>query len=159
MNRQINPNITRADLDAMARLFRALQHSLPSEASSNLGIVSSSQPPEAVKLARRVKSARNYRSTFLHSDLFGEPGWDLMLALYIAEGEGYRLRISEICDESGVPATTALRWIDKLVSMGLARKRANPTDMRSSFIEITEQGCEGMSACLLAMHHKFLEPR
>lgn len=82
-----------------------------------------------------------------------------MLALYMAEGEGYRLRISEICDESGVPPTTALRWIEKLVAMGLARKRANPTDLRSSYIEITEQASERMSACLLAMHHKFLEPR
>jgi DNA-binding MarR family transcriptional regulator len=93
-------------------------------------------PERYLVYARRIKATRVARMTFFHASLFGEPGWDMMLALYIAEGEGRRLKVSDICNESGVPPTTALRWLDRLYDLQMARKRRHTRDHRIFFVEI-----------------------
>lgn len=93
-------------------------------------------PEHYVIFARRIKAARAARTNFFHSDLFAEPAWDMMLALYIAEGESRRLKVSDVCNESGVPNTTALRWLDRLFDLHMARKRRCMRDGRIYFIEM-----------------------
>jgi DNA-binding MarR family transcriptional regulator len=103
-------------------------------------------PERHVIYARRLKAARLARSNFFHSDLFAEPAWDMMLALYIAEGEGFRLKVSDLCYEGSVPTTTALRWLDRLLELQMARKRRSPTDGRVHFVEIHPDTTRKMNA-------------
>ena len=122
------------DVAAAERVFRAVEHLVH-------GNVTDEDPPpptekDLVKLAKRVKSMRLLRAQFFEERHFGEAAWDMLLALFIAQGEGYCLKISDVCNESGVPPTTALRWIDRLLETELAVKRTNPTDSRSTFVEI-----------------------
>ena len=105
-------------------------------------------PAKLLALARRIKAARNARDTFFHPDLFADPAWDMMLALYIAEGDGCRLKVSDLCNESGVPKTTALRWIERLVELGMARKRRHPLDGRAIFVEIDRETTRKLTAYL-----------
>lgn len=105
-------------------------------------------PAKLLALARRVKAARHGRINFFHSDLFAEPAWDMMLALYIAEGEGCRLKVSDLCNESGVPPTTALRWIDRLVQLRMVRRRPHPLDARAIFVEIDADTTRKMNGYL-----------
>lgn len=68
----------------------------------------------------------------------------MLLLLYIAAREQQRLKTSAVCAGSRVPDTTALRWIEKLVESGLARKRPSPTDLRITYLELTPE-------CLIQM--------
>ena len=52
--------------------------------------------------------------------------------------------ISSACIASGVPSTTALRYIDVLVSRGLASKVKCSQDGRKSYLEITDKASEKM---------------
>ena len=73
----------------------------------------------------------------------------MLLALYIAEGEGYRLQVSEVCFESNCPETTALRWLVKLEEQSLIRRRQNPLDARSSFVEIEAEAIDRLTRYFL----------
>ena len=74
----------------------------------------------------------------------------MLPALYIAEGEGCWLKVNEVCFESGCPGTTALRWLIKLEELRMVRRRQNPLDARSSFVEIEGEGITRMTRYLLA---------
>ncbi|WP_156956968.1 MarR family winged helix-turn-helix transcriptional regulator [Sphingomonas astaxanthinifaciens] len=89
---------------------------------------------EAAKLIRRVRSLR---VDAMPPHLFGEASWDILLSLYIAHREQYRLTIMSVCNEAGVPLTTALRWLQQLVDEGLAIRRSNPLDRRTVHVELS----------------------
>lgn len=105
-------------------------------------------------LARHLLACRVERAEEFGPDLFAEPAWDILLTLYIAEKEGYRLKVSAVCNESGVADTTALRWIERLVELGLVHRRQNPMDRRSSFVEVTSDGVKKMERVLEKAWHK-----
>ena len=91
---------------------------------------------DLVSLAERITSIRQMRKQTLPSTLFGEPGWDMMLALYIASKHGQRLTVTNVCDASDAPSTTALRWLDRLVELDMVRRIPHPTDLRVIFIDL-----------------------
>jgi DNA-binding MarR family transcriptional regulator len=78
--------------------------------------------------------------------MFGEAAWDMLLALYVTEMSGARHTVSGLVDLSGVPPTTALRWLDFLEQEQLVARRPNPLDGRVFFIEITEKAREALDA-------------
>ena len=91
---------------------------------------------DLLSLAERITSIRSARKEILPSTLFGEPGWDMMLALYVASKKGQRLTITNVCDASDAPSTTALRWLDRLVELDMVRRLPHATDLRVIFIEL-----------------------
>jgi len=103
------------------------------DAEENRG---SPAPEELVVLARRISVARNRRKKYLAGELFGEPGWEMLLALYEADAAGHRRTVSNLCYSSKAPDTTALRWLDKLSELNLVRRSKNPLDARMVFIEL-----------------------
>lgn len=105
----------------------------------------------AASLAKKIYLARRARNAILNDNLFGEPAWDILLSLYVAKHEGYRMNVSAVCNESGVGDTTALRWIDRLIESGLVRKHRNPLDNRSSFVELANDGIWKMDEILAKM--------
>lgn len=93
-----------------------------------------------VQLAERLGKARDLRSDYLASELFAEPAWDMLLALFQADAAGRRTTVSNLCTESGAPPSTALRWIDKLEELKLVRRAKNPLDARVVFVELEHKG-------------------
>src|SRR5687768_2889769 len=77
-------------------------------------------------LAKHLYEMRRLRENYFPADLFAEPAWDVLLLLYWAGDAQQRLSISAVCSSAGVPATTALRWIQKLVEMKMIRREAHP---------------------------------
>ena len=61
---------------------------------------------ELIALARRIGEVRNARKEILPAGQFGEPGWDMMLALYLASIRGEFLTVTNVCDASDAPPTT-----------------------------------------------------
>lgn len=101
--------------------------------------------PNFLRLALKLKGAREHRSYFFSGEIFGEAGWDMLLALYIARGRGYRLKISDACFESRVPASTALRWLDFLERSDLVERRESPLDRRTVLLDLTNQALKQMN--------------
>lgn len=126
--------ISSDDVAAVGRVFRAVEE-LFQQAPHGPDQPTPTEK-DLVTLAKRVKSMRSLRDQFFDQKHFGEAAWDMLLALFIAQGEGYRLKVSDLCNESGVPPTTALRWIERLIEINHAIKRSNSSDSRVTFVEI-----------------------
>jgi DNA-binding MarR family transcriptional regulator len=140
------------DLERAVRVFQSLERLV---ARPKLVESPSAKPEQLVALAQRIRESRERRKQILEPELFGEPGWDILLSLYAAEHAGYRMKIAAVCNESGVPDTTALRWIESLRELGLIVKRRNPLDARSSFVELTPMAHEKMDLLLQQMWQEY----
>jgi DNA-binding MarR family transcriptional regulator len=84
------------------------------------------------------------QSSFEQDYITGEPCWDVLLDLCIAEIEGHRVSVTSLCIASGVPSTTALRWISLLERDDLIERQADPRDKRRTFLRITKRAFETM---------------
>ena len=80
--------------------------------------------------------ARRLRYRFFPPSLFGEPAWDMLLDLLHAQAEDRHVTVSNLCEAAGVVGTVALRWLSILESEGLVRRRPDPRDPTSEFIEL-----------------------
>ena len=75
------------------------------------------------RLVRRIIRQRQLRARFFEGDLFADPAWDMLLDLTAARAEHTRVSITSLCIASGVPPTTALRWIGQMTDAGLLEDR------------------------------------
>ena len=101
-------------------------------------------PPDA-KLVRAVIRRRQQRARYFDSALFADPAWDMLLDLTAARLEQKRVSVSSLCIASGVPPTTALRWIGQMIDAGLFLRVCDDSDRRRAFIELTEKAADGMA--------------
>lgn len=104
--------------------------------------------PTSPRFVRRVIAARAARRQFFAADLFADPAWDILLELYALHCEQQRTSVSKLCIAVAVPATTALRWIDKLQSEGLLDRAADPLDARRIWVAISPKGMDAMESYL-----------
>lgn len=102
------------------------------------------------RIIRDIVAARRARGAILGNDLFADPAWDILLELYAASLAQRRVSVSELSAASTVPATTSLRWIDKLESAGLLTRTGDPLDSRRVWVELSADGRARMTAWLRA---------
>ncbi|NCP14501.1 MAG: transcriptional regulator [Sphingomonadales bacterium] len=89
-------------------------------------------------MARKAYSMRRKRDAiFGNPDLFGEPAWDILLDLYIAQSEGKSVSVSSACIGSAAPATTGLRWLGVLADEGLVVRENDAGDQRRVLVRLT----------------------
>lgn len=93
---------------------------------------------------RRVLKLRRSRNEIFCKALFGEPAWDMLLQLYAAQLERRTECITDLCDASGVPQSTALRWISCLEDRKLVKREHDPRDNRRILVSLTAKGAEAM---------------
>jgi DNA-binding MarR family transcriptional regulator len=97
---------------------------------------------------RALLQARRTREKIIGCELFADPAWDILLELYAASLGQRRVSTSELTVASAVSATTALRWIDKLESLGLLQRQGDPLDGRRMWNKLSAEGEEKMRSCL-----------
>ena len=114
--------------DESARLVRAARPALPDP-----------------RLVRRIIRQRQLRARFFDGDLFGDPAWDMLLDLTAARAEHARVSVTSLCIASGVPPTTALRWIGQMTEAGLLERVEDETDRRRAFITLTDKAADNMA--------------
>lgn len=108
-------------------------------------------PHDLIRLAQRLQATREARATFFAPYMFGEPAWDVLLALYIAHGRGYPMKVTDLCFEAAAAPTTVIRWIDYLVENGHATKRGDKFDGRVTYVELTPRTALLLNQCLRRM--------
>ena len=96
------------------------------------------------RLVRAVQTARRRREALFAPTLFADPAWDMLLELYAIRLEQRKISVSSLCYAAYVPLTTALRWVAKLESDGLAVRRQDPSDARRFWIDLSDRGMEAM---------------
>ena len=116
------------DDDPSGRLVRAARPALPDP-----------------RLVRRIIRQRQLRARFFDGDLFGDPAWDMLLDLTAARAEHARVSVTSLCIASGVPPTTALRWIGQMSEAGLLERVEDETDRRRAFITLTDKAADNMA--------------
>jgi DNA-binding MarR family transcriptional regulator len=97
------------------------------------------------RFVRSILRARLDRGRFISSDLFADPAWDMLLALYAAELGQQRVPVSSLCVASNVPMTTALRWIAHLEREKLIARTPDPLDARRFFLSLTRSASEALA--------------
>lgn len=89
---------------------------------------------------------RQQRSMFFAKAMFGEPAWDLLLVLYIAEGTGEPRTVNQASELAGVAPTSAKRWIEYLEQNQLVSRRNHTSDSRRILLELTARGRDGLDS-------------
>jgi len=97
-------------------------------------------------LLSSMRRARALRLQFFDPALFGEPAWDILLDLYGSHLSQVRIKISSVCAESGVAATTTLRWLKRMERRGLIERCPDPNDARRTFISLSPSAIAAMDA-------------
>lgn len=93
-------------------------------------------PEVAADVVYWMIRARRERARYFANELFADPAWDMMLDLFHAELTHQRVSVSSLCIASGVPATTALRWLKTLVDEGICIRRPDERDSRRIYVEL-----------------------
>lgn len=97
------------------------------------------------KLLRTIIRRRQARTKFFGEDLFADPAWDMLLDLAAARGERAQVSVTSLCIASGVPPTTALRWIGHLTEAGLLERVEDRSDRRRAFIGLTDKAISALA--------------
>ena len=97
------------------------------------------------RLVRRIIEHRQLRARFFDPGLFADPAWDILLDLTAARAEHQRVSVTSLCIASGVPPTTALRWIGQMVEAGLLERVEDESDKRRAFIALSDEAAEAMA--------------
>ncbi|MEG3124141.1 hypothetical protein [Sphingomonas sp. GB1N7] len=101
-------------------------------------------PVDLVARARNIMASRKARRKFFPADLFHEPAWEMLMALFIIyEGE-HTMNVKALVSCSDAPATTSQRWIDHLHKSGLIDRVTDTIDRRRIDISLSERGHDAM---------------
>ena len=96
-----------------------------------------------VERAKVELKARRHRHAHFPSSMFGEPAWDMLLVLYLAEA-GRHETICSLVHGAGFPHATCLRWLHVLENHGFVVRKGHPTDGRVTLVELTGEGRQAL---------------
>ena len=115
------------------------------QASVRLAILRDPLSPEAGQLLRtvaeRLYAERRRREEYFPAALFGEPAWDLLLALFIAHDDGRHISLEEAYEAAKVDPSDGRALVEKLVASGLVTRSHN----RWNAILLTDHGSDRLS--------------
>ena len=97
----------------------------------------------------RMRAAR--ARVFAGELSFGDPAWDILLALKAAEGSTAAPMTTAVGEHTGCAQTTAQRWLLDLERRGLVRREPSHLDRRKVCVSLTERGSRLMADALDAM--------
>ncbi len=89
------------------------------------------------RAVRLILGVREIRNRNLGGNLFSDPAWSILLDAYASDLDGRRISVSDVCIASGVPNTTALRWLKALEDQGLMKRENDARDRRRAFVSLT----------------------
>lgn len=84
-----------------------------------------------------------------------ESAWHMLVELYIARKRGQRLAVSDVGRDTGVPLTTSLRNLDRLVAAGMVVREPDPRDARRHHVSISREGEQKLDELFGRAQHRF----
>lgn len=132
--------LTDRDVREAARLL-ALISPPPPNVDHTLTVMHNTAPLGRDAILARVRkylSNRRLRSDYFNASMFGEPGWDILLLLYVSEHAGRRQTIRRLADRINTPVTSAQRWIRYLEKEDLVEREPHPEDQRMMYVTLLD---------------------
>jgi DNA-binding MarR family transcriptional regulator len=114
------------------------------------------RPPrrhELIQLAGRIYDARRTRDKMLGRRLFGEPAWDMLLALYCLPARGELLGVTALTHAANTPEATGHRWQQTLTEEGLIERGPPGFPARKQIMKLTTKGRELMERYLTRLFY------
>ena len=102
----------------------------------------------AVAWADRLYAERRRRDTHFPDGLFGEPAWDLLLAMLMAKEKDQTMILCRAYKAAGVSDTTGRRLLDRMEEEGLVTRRRAPRSRKMRIVELTDAAVERLTAYL-----------
>jgi DNA-binding MarR family transcriptional regulator len=138
------------------RSFREVHGSAASTPKENDRAASADRREILRGYADQIRRLRDLRHKSFDRNLFGEPAWDILLTLYVIDGDRRRLSTRDLAKNANLALTTALRWLDYLEEQGLITRKTNPFDRRVVYVEISEKGRVAIDHYLIELHEAHL---
>lgn len=113
-----------------------------------------SDEPSASLVANRLAVALAWISlTEVRTDAVGQnlstdAVWNILLDLFVQRCRKRRVSVGDLCIASGVPESTALRWIKLLQERGLIQRTPDTDDARRAYLSLTRTGLTKMEDAL-----------
>jgi hypothetical protein len=102
----------------------------------------------ALAEARRIWRARRERERIFGATLAADPAWDILLDLFIAQGEGRKVTVSSASAATSVPEATVLRCIAHLVEAQLVARQPQRDDAANIYLMLTDRAVSMISEYL-----------
>lgn len=99
-------------------------------------------------LALRLLEQRRSRRDYLPEELFHEPAWDMLLALFLAHVDRRTMNVKTLVACAEAPVTTSQRWIDHLAKLKLVDRVIDPMDRRRIEVSLSETGVSAVARYL-----------
>lgn len=96
--------------------------------------------PDRLAIARAIRANMIEHERVLPFLPSANPGWRIVLELYIAGCERSRLSVSDIWHMTNIAGATSLRWLKLLEDKGLVARSPDPADKRRIWLHLTEEG-------------------
>jgi len=106
---------------------------------------------DARELAKQLLAQRQARFDHFPAELFHEPAWDMLLALFVAHEERRTMNVKTLVGSAHAPVTTSQRWIDHLHKLKLIDRVIDPVDRRRMEISLSDAGYAAITAYLRRM--------
>nr|WP_233150954.1 hypothetical protein [Sphingomonas sp. BT553] len=106
--------------------------------------------PDNLSRVKRLIAERRSRRRFLPAELFHEPAWDMLLALYVANEESQAMNVKSLVACADAPVTTSQRWIEHLAKLRLVTRVVDTVDRRRVEVSLSQTGIEAIEAYLAA---------
>ena len=103
-----------------------------------------------------VLAARARRHTLLDPDLLFDPAWSMLIDLYRAALLGKPLSVTAVMIGSGVPDTTALRYLRILEERGYVERFPDKNDRRRIYVRLSPQKFTAMADYFTSTHAALL---
>jgi DNA-binding MarR family transcriptional regulator len=104
-----------------------------------------------VERARATMEMRQLRHKFFNPAMFGEPAFDMLLALYVTNARPPIVSLRMLSPLIGVSQSSAVQWLKFLVSEGLAFSVGGDGDPGAIHAAITGKGRIVMGEYLKAL--------
>lgn len=147
----LQPDVERICAE-LGNLTKQLQELWSSAQSADL------QGLEVLSLLKSISKIRASRTTYFPASLFSDAAWDILLYLKQAELEQRRVVVTDACLASGVPSSTALRWLKLMLEQEVIIRKADKLDARRVYVELHPQASKSMSD-LMASALQDLNPK
>ena len=106
---------------------------------------------QMLRTAKQILERRRLRQAEFGPKLFAEPGWDMLLELYISESAGASTTAAQLNAKSRAPDTTFVRWLQNLEQEVLVTRRPHPVDHGTEFVELTNKARGALERYLTAV--------
>lgn len=98
--------------------------------------------------ARHLLEISHQIDTVFGSPLLANPGWDILLDLFIQRSERKQISIISLCVTANAPTSTALRYIQAMLDSGAIVKTPAADDSQGLLVELSDTTYSMMQSIL-----------